>query len=94
MGQLVEGATATTGACRGTTTTISGSVILLTADPTIGLLAAMGAAEMAGTAGNARVLYVDPLGTRPSGVLRATSLKMCASFPIGKCDLKPVGCVS
>ena len=41
-----------------------------------------------------RVLYVDPLGIKPSNVLRATSLKLCASFPNGKCVLKPVGCVS
>jgi len=33
-------------------------------------------------------------GIRPSNVLKATSLKLCASFPNGKCVLKPVGCVS
>ena len=85
MGQLVEGAVATAGAGRGTTTTILGSVILPTADPTMDLLEAMGAAEMAETMGSARVLYVDPLGIRPSSVLKATSLKLCASFPSGKC---------
>ncbi len=79
------GAAATTGAGRGITTAITGSVTILTADPTMELLAAMEAAEITETMGREHVLYVDPLGIRPSSVLRATSLKMCASFPNGKC---------
>jgi hypothetical protein len=83
--QLVVGASATTGACRGTTTTISCSVIFLMADPTMELLVAMEVVEMAETVGNEHVLFVDPLGIRPSNVLRTTSLKPCAFFPNGKC---------
>ena len=60
-------------------------MILPTANPTISLLAAMEAAEMAETVGIARVLYVDPLGIMSRSVLRATSLKLCAYFPNGKC---------
>ncbi len=60
VGRLFEGVAATTGAGRGTTTTISDSVIFPTANPTMGLLAAMEATEMAETMGSARVLYVDP----------------------------------
>ena len=85
MRQPVEGASITSGADRGTTTKISGSVTFPTADPTMGLMAAMEAAEMAETVGSGHALYVDPLGTsiRPSSVLKATSLKLCASFPNG-----------
>jgi hypothetical protein len=82
------------GAGRGTTTAISGSVIFHTADPTMELLAAMEEAKMAKTVFIEHVLYVDPLGIRPSSVLRETSLKLCASFPNGKMRFKPVGCVS
>ena len=74
-------------------TSISGSVIFHMADPTMELLAVMEAAEMAETVGSEHVLYVDPLGIRPSSVLRATSLKLCF-FPERKMCLKPVGCVS
>ena len=45
--QLVEGAKATAGIGKGTTTTIPIGVIFPTADPTIRLLAAMEAVEMA-----------------------------------------------
>ena len=85
VGQLVEGASATAGADKGTTTTISGSVIFPMADPSMELQATMEAAEMAQTMCNEHVLFVDPLGIRPSSVLTATSLKLCASFPNGRC---------
>ena len=85
VGQVVVGEAVTTGTGRGTTTTISGSVIFHTADPTMELLAAMEEAKMAKTVFIEHVLYVDPLGIRPSSVLKATSLKLCASFPNGKC---------
>ncbi len=52
------------------------------------LLAAMKAAVIAETVGSARVIYVDQLGIRPRSVLRATSHKLCASFPERKICFK------
>ena len=96
LGQVVVGAaTSVMGAGGGTTTPISCIVkLFLTTDPIMGPLAAMGTKEMAVTAGNALVLYADPLGIKPSSVPRATSPKHRFFFPPGKCVLNPMGCVS
>jgi hypothetical protein len=61
------------------------------ADPTMGLMAATGATEMAETTGIALVLYVDPLGIKPNSVPRATSPKLACFYPRDNVFLKASG---
>ena len=90
-GQLVVGAAATTGAGRGITTATTGSATIRMAGPTMEPRAVMEAAEITETVGSELVSFVDPLGIKPSSVPRATSPKLCASFPKRKMSLKASG---
>ncbi len=77
VGQLVEGAMASAGAVTGTTKAISGlGTSFLTADPTMGHLAATGTTELAKTTVIALALYVDPLDIKPNSIPRAISPKI------------------
>ena len=90
VGQVVVGATTSTGAGRtttdkGTTTTTTClKTHFLTTYIIMGPLAAMGAVGMAETTDSALALYVDPHGIMPSSVQRATSPKHPCFFPPGK----------